>query len=215
MTKDPRKREQEKARKAKKERERALEYARSRKGAVLTSRSASPSTRIADAAEKPLHECRVSGTIFQSGMGKVHISRHMPGGNLAVSVFLVDTYCLGIKDAFYRVVTKTEYETRMLSDGLGGKLDRVEASHARKLVESAYAYASSLGVPQSPEYHACLQLFGDVSADDCHEKFEFGLNGAPLYIAGPNDSPAFQARIIKCLSNPPGSGASERLLPFE
>ena len=45
----------------------------------------------------PIHECLVPDGLFEIGIGNVIVSRGAPKGNIAVSVFVVDTFFLGDK----------------------------------------------------------------------------------------------------------------------
>lgn len=40
------------------------------------------------------------------------------------------------------------------------------------------------------EHNAAERLFGDVRADTCDTRFEFGRDGRPFYVAGPTDTAA-------------------------
>src|SRR4051794_18935998 len=64
-------------------------------------------------AQFPVLDCLVSSTIFAEGMGTVVISRQLPGGEVAWANFLVDSYCLGVKDAFGRVAGTFTYQSQL------------------------------------------------------------------------------------------------------
>ena len=53
--------------------------------------------------------CYVSDAITKAGEGTVIVSRLHTGGRVSISVYLVDAYCLGLKDSFYRLRIK-DYE---------------------------------------------------------------------------------------------------------
>jgi len=48
--------------------------------------------------------------LFQTGMGVVMIIRHKSGGRLEAGVFLLDTYCLGVKNAFFSQMHESEFD---------------------------------------------------------------------------------------------------------
>src|SRR5215472_8450879 len=97
MALDARKRQQKLARKAAK-----------RKAVLATKKSAwsvggvVPHARhAAPVATTPIHECLVPDSLFDIGIGNVIVSRRMPNGLIGAAFFLVDVFCLSIKDAFY------------------------------------------------------------------------------------------------------------------
>ena len=62
----------------------------------------------------------------------------MPNGFIGAAFFLVDVFCLGIKDVFYEALSPAEYDSRVSSR----KHETFRALHptcARKLVEGAEA----------------------------------------------------------------------------
>lgn len=50
----------------------------------------------------PVDKCYVNSDWAEQGMAHVVIVRRRPDGKFAMAVYLVDTYCLGVKDAFWR-----------------------------------------------------------------------------------------------------------------
>ena len=65
-----------------------------------------------------IHKCYVSASITEHGEGHVMVSRRHTGGRISMAMYLVDTYCLGVKNSLY---------------GL-----RMEEDEFEELVESAY-----------------------------------------------------------------------------
>jgi len=151
-------------------------------------------------------EAFLGANLFDVGMGHVVVSR-FKSERVEAGVFLLDVYCLGIKDAFFTRVHLSQYE--------GGFLDRVfaetrreplEPGCARKLVEDAVAYARGLGFAPHEDYkHAC-RVLGGIDPRTCTRSFQFGHDGKPLYIQGPHDSDAKARRILNLLQARCGEG---------
>ncbi len=57
-------------------------------------------------------------------------------------------------------------------------------------------------------------IFGDIDAAECTEEFEFGKDGKPLFIAGPNDTPGRCWEIIKMLRFHCGENRFHYLVPM-
>lgn len=172
------------------------------------------SNRFALAARYPIHQCLAPVTIFASGMGTVMVSRRAPNGDIVLSMFLLDTFCLGVKDAVARELLPYEYDEMVSEIRQHELLQTVEPSYARKLVEEAAAYAATLGFKPAPDYHTAKAIFGDIDASDCSDQFSFGKDGKPFYIAGPSDSPLKRQRILTTLEKNVGKGNFEYLMPI-
>lgn len=155
--------------------------------------------QMALAANSPVHECYVSKGLFEIGIGNVVLSRKMPDGNIAFSIFLVDTFCLGIKNALFAVRPQSDYDDKINNYKLRENLEKMHPSCVRKLIERAVAYAKDLGFNPHPDYRLARQIFGDIDREACPMSFEFGRDGKPWFIAGPYDTPEKCKMILNTL----------------
>ncbi len=147
----------------------------------------------------PVHEALVSDAILKSKQGTVILSRKS-GESIAVAAFLVDTGCMGIKSAFVCLIRTSAYRNFLARFHDNENFVQVGPECARKLVEGALAYAANLGFSPDPDYHSAKELFGDLDSRNCDQEFEFGENGKPLYVSGPNDTPARIRAVMNQLS---------------
>jgi hypothetical protein len=191
MALDERKRQKKLARKAAK-----------RKKALATRRKEFPAqaSSVAFAAEMPIHECLIPGTLKDQGIGNVVISRKMPNGDIAAGFFLVDTYCLGVKNCFFAVIPPATYAQKIGQLVRDEMAESVEPACAVKLIQGAVAYAAHLGFHPHKDYQTTKVIFGSINPDACQREFEFGKDGKPFYISGPNESWADSERIIASLT---------------
>jgi hypothetical protein len=170
---------------------------RRRLGAAVVKETFAHQVRRASA--RPIHSCLVQSGLFERGVGMVILTRKTGLRGLAMASFLVDAYCLGVKDAFFREAEEAEFET--LLDGLEetAPFEDVDPSYARKLLRDAVAYARSLGLEPHADYAAVEPIFGDIAPDACNVEFQFGYEGKPLYVPGPSESPTQIRRRLDLL----------------
>jgi hypothetical protein len=151
-------------------------------------------------------EAFLGANLFEVGLGHVVVSRFKTDW-VEAGVFLLDVYCLGVKDAFFTRMHLSEYE--------GGFLDRVfadtgreplEPGCARKLLEDAVEYARRLGFAPHEDYKQACRVLGGIDPRTCTRTFEFGHDGKPLYIQGPHESEARARRILNLLQAHCGDG---------
>jgi hypothetical protein len=96
---------------------------------------------------KHLPEAFRSPKLFDSGSGYLVVSRFKADGRVESGFFLLDVFCLGVKDAgFYCFDSIADYQENLL-DRLFPDEDRVRMTPAaaRKLTEDAISYARGLG----------------------------------------------------------------------
>lgn len=153
------------------------------------------------AARAPVAEVFTPVKISELGLGSVWFSRRLPDGRYALSVFLLDTFCLGVKNVMFGIDDADQYRERLKQFLHISEEEFVprDPAYARKLVESALAYARGLGFDPHPDYRIAKMIFGDVDASACEEEFAFGRDGKPFYVPGPGDSPTMQRRVMKQL----------------
>jgi hypothetical protein len=201
-------------RRRQKQRERKSAKRKSRNKMLARQQPQGISDRLAMAASAPIGDCFAGDALWEGGLGGVLLSRHLPNGQIAVAVFLVDRYCLGVKDAFGKILTRPEYER--MRDRYNEKWGIVELqpAAARKLVEGAVHYARSLGFSPHPDYRKAAPIFGAIDPDDCDEEFEYGMNGKPHFIAGPYDTPERCYRILSILEHQCGRDGFHFTVPF-
>ena len=121
-------------------------------------------------------------------------------------MFLLDVYCLGVKNAFYLVSSPEDYALNMSGYGEDVSYERVHPSCLRKLVEGAVDYARKLGFAPHPDYARAVKLFGDIEAAPCPERYTYGKDGKPLYVSGPHETPAQSRKILDTLTRRLGPG---------
>jgi hypothetical protein len=154
---------------------------------------------LAMASGAPVLHARIAATLKENGMAHVVLSRSLPKDRVAVAVFLVDRYCLGVKDCFGRLCVRAEYDTLCKDLDKKFEMENYTPADVRKLVEGAVEYARRLGFEPHPDYHRLKPIFGDIDPQDSSAEFEFGSEGKPLFISGPNDGPNRCRRIISML----------------
>jgi len=197
MAKDKKRMQQNRARKKarlearkkarKKQRARGLDTAFARLG---SSRS--------QISRAPLGSAWRRADIFEQGIGEVLITRSLPDGRLATGIFLVDIYCLGVKNAFITIRTLSEIRERFMD---AQPMVEVSPSYARKLIEQSVEYARHLGFEPHEDYDDAQVVFGDIDPAACEDTFVFGKDGKPFFINGPYISPQRSEIIIKKLKD--------------
>ena len=166
-----------------------------------------------------MYECLIPEELFEIGLGNVIVARKAPQGRIALSAFVVDVFCLGVKNTFFNVSNEDDYENdikvRLIESHAGRDFDNIHPSCARKLIEGAVAYAEDLGFRPHSDYRNAKGIFGDIDPDVCPEKYIYGKDGKPFYIRGPNESPSNAKRIIQQLHKKCGEDGYHYMLEMD
>ncbi len=127
----------------------------------------------------PLGKCHVSSDWQEKGLVTLVVTREHTNGNFTFGLFLVDLYCLGVKETFYVFNDQEKYHSflKVLEEEEG--IEECSYSLAHNIIYGAVAYAKDLGFKPAKEFSVTQYL---LEEDDERVKLiniEFGLAGKP------------------------------------
>ena len=137
----------------------------------------------------------------EQGMANVLVARLRSDRPPEFSVFLLDLFCLGVKDAMYHSdITESEYRDFLagpISESLGLS---IHPACAKKMIEGAIEYAEKFGFAPHRDYRKARRVLSGIESGDCPEIFSFGdEDGRPCYVRGPDDSEERVDRVLSLL----------------
>jgi len=211
MPRDPRK--QQKALMKKRSKQKAASQHKSHRQASL---SFSSQSIIRRAREFPLYECWINANWQTDDLGLVQIvlARQQPDGDICFATYLVDKFCLGLKNTFARAgFSRARYH-----DEVPGKMFRemkaiqcpVELAH--QMIYASIDYAAQFGFTPEKDYALTQYLLAPRGELDEPYDLTFGKNGKPFFVAGPYDN---AERILKQLEKTAGPGNYDYLVPLD
>jgi hypothetical protein len=181
---------------AKKAQRRKLLVAQKRRAETL---EAGLPARVLRAGRAPIQRCLLTESLFDIGMGTVVLARGATPHDIVFGSFLVDVFCLGVKNVMFESIEGEAFEALLDAMVATSPLVPVEPSYARKLLRDLAAWSQSIGFAPHRDFAVVEPLFGDVSADASDADFRFGRDGKPLYIPAPGESSLTVQRQIERL----------------
>ncbi|KAA1260333.1 hypothetical protein LF1_28720 [Rubripirellula obstinata] len=187
---------------------RSKELAKKKEEARAKNALQSLSGQLVSASSGAIERCLISESLLDPDQkfGSVLISRKLQDGRVLFVRLLIDGMCLGVKD----VDAKACFPS-MLSEMLD-RMAEVDAmqdaipSAARKLVESAVAFADQFGFKPHDLYLKTMPIWNDIDASLCETEFLFGNDGKPHFISGPYDTATTIAATMMQLEESVGEG---------
>jgi hypothetical protein len=137
------------------------------------------------------------------GLIVVTVVRQPNYNHLSFCTYLVDYWCLGVKNALGPRKINTERYTSMLEETylpFAQGYQQITLEQAQAIVFSAIEYAEHLGFHPHRDFEASQPFLGDW---DGRQRLECGRNGQPCYFCGPYDN---QQRILETLEKNVGKG---------
>jgi hypothetical protein len=165
--------------------------------------------RVLRAAGAPIQHCFLSADLFEIGIGTMILARGVTRHHLAVGVFLLDVFCLGIKDAMFKSLESDELAIYLEKTSAGSPPVSLQPSDARKLLRDLAAWSQSIGFMPHRDFTAVERIFGDISANESEADFPFGRDGKPVYIPGPFESATVVRRRVEQLKKHLGEDGFE------
>ena len=138
----------------------------------------------------------------ESGLIIVVVARDR-GSSAVVCEFLVDTWCLGVKNALGPKTVNRMKLPSFCADAFGsypGPPVKVPLVLAQRIVFGAIGYARGLGFEPHADF---ANAAGHLGEWDGVCDLEFGRDGMPMYIEGPHDD---TWRIMRTLRRNVGDG---------
>ena len=130
----------------------------------------------------PIHSCYIGENWKNVGITYIFIAKTLPSRKLVIGMYLVDIWCLGVKDAELRMNMDESYFHSVVTRG---RTKPIEYEDARSIIFGGLAYAHNLDFAPHPDWHRAKAL---VEPDRSFEaKYTFGRDGSPFYCAGPYD----------------------------
>jgi hypothetical protein len=148
------------------------------------------------------------------GVACVVVARRHRPQRVSVCGYLVDTYCLGVKNALGPQILNERDLPAFLRRFFGG-FDEVAAplpaplELARHLVWGAVDYARQLGFEPAPDFAAAAGHLGPWQETSA---ITFGRDGVPFYVSGPYDDPT---KVLRTLTGAVGEGNFHYIAPLE
>ncbi|MGH8901621.1 MAG: helix-turn-helix domain-containing protein [Egibacteraceae bacterium] len=136
-----------------------------------------------------------------NGLAGVVVARRHRPERVSVCGYLVDTYCLGVKDAIGpRTMGERDLPSfvRMFFSAFDETPLAAPMDLARHLVWGAVDYARALGFRPHPDFQRAAGHLGEWQETSA---ITFGENGRPLYVQGPHDDPN---RVLRTLARSVG-----------
>jgi hypothetical protein len=196
---------------------------RSEKRSKLLRRSSKdPTVRLQGAEKWPVVQALVGAKLWKDGIGYLTIARQEAEERLVFGVYLVDVYCLGVKNAFWSAGTTGDFKDLIRDMGKTQTMIPISPACLVKILKGAVEYAQSFGFPPHPDCRHAAMLLEGIDPAGCAQEFTFGRDGKPFYIQGPNESPAQVSAIMQRIQEAGGhflvqvpSAGSEDFADFE
>lgn len=168
---------------------------------------------IGNAHTYPLVECFISQNWDkgEGGLVEILIVREQPDGELCLALYLLDIYCLGLKNTLGHFnISRKVYQARIIPEFFPEQEPlRCSAELAHQMIYASIDYAAQFGFKPHQDFAVTQHFLAPRGELEEPHTLQFGHNGKPCYISGPRDQPR---RILRQLEKTAGPDNYEFLI---
>ena len=127
----------------------------------------------------PLGKCYISTEWQEQGLITIVVTRNHVNGHFTCGIFLVDLYCVGVKETLFLFNEYERYRDtlKVLNDEEG--IEECSYTLAHNIIYGAIAYAEDLGFKPAEKFKTTQYILEENGDRIELMDIEFGLSGKP------------------------------------
>ena len=142
------------------------------------------------AREYPIEGCWAMEGWDENGLAIIVIARRQPNGNIVFGTYLVDYYCLGLKNTYCNAdippgLFHRDYLPKSFHEGPAVEMS---LALAHEIIYGGIEFAAQFGFRPQSDFKYSRHI---LDPPDLHPRtgaIEFGRDGKPFYVQGPYDN---------------------------
>lgn len=151
------------------------------------------------ARNNPLDKCYLTKNWQEKGLAHVIVTRRRKDGDLCMGVFLVDTYCLGVKDVTYSPKVTDDKIREFIWNAVDTNSEFREATYeeVHNLILGAIEFAEEAGIEPHKDFDIAAGILEEDRDDIPLISYDYGKDGCHLLIVGPSGKESKYIRPLK------------------
>lgn len=161
----------------------------------------------------PIYECLVNTEWKEQGVAHVVVARIHVNGNITMCMYLVDIFCLGIKNTQYFFnIPEAEYQE--MKDSMEHiEFEPISYNMAHNIVYAGLEYAEEYGFKPHKDFTSITNFLLEEDTEDIELiDIECGKDGKPFFVSGPFDDQVKINQVMAQLERTAGKGNFDYLL---
>lgn len=131
----------------------------------------------------PVEACYISKDIEEVGEGTVIVVRRHPNDKFTLATYLLDIFCLGVKDTFYRLrLDEFEYE-EFFDKYTSMEVKEITYNEAHNWIYGAIAFAEEAGIAPHKDFNVTQYMLEEDTEDIPLIEYNYGKDGKHFLVA--------------------------------
>ncbi|MBN1490525.1 MAG: hypothetical protein JXA69_11465 [Phycisphaerae bacterium] len=167
-----------------------------KKAAIRRAQAGSP-YRLLAAGSAEVVACYINTGWKDEGLASIQVLKRLPNGSLSIGAFLVDLWCIGLKDCFGRLnVIREDFNDSIERMRANMDIERIDPAIARRLVLGAIRFSKQNGFRLPPRHERWVAMLGNPSDWRDADLGDFGTDDGKLRYVGEMED--LRKRLIGC-----------------
>ena len=172
----------------------------------------SPESYIKNKArDLEIGECLINEGWEEGGLAQIMVARKHITGNITMGLFLVDTFCLGVKNTFFRFNISEHIYNDFKEEVFEGESVEIDYTLAHNIIYGALEFAEEYGLYPDKSFSNVTKYILDDDKDVDIIELEFGKDGKPFLVITDENEP--YKKYLSILDENAGPGNYTFLLP--
>lgn len=135
----------------------------------------------------PIGKCYINPDWEEDGLAHIILTRERAGDKLVYVSLLLNTFCLGVKDAEYAIdFTPQELEDALAHFRKNHVLEEIEYKKVHNLIYGAIEFAEEAGIGPVKEWNTAGYILEEDTDDIPLIEYEYGKDGKHFLLIGPD-----------------------------
>lgn len=162
----------------------------------------------------PMGKCYITDTLLDvGGMCHVVVTRQHNGGRISMALFMVDMFCVGVKESFYRLrLEPKELDDMLDTGGVGFSFNECSYEEAHNRIYGAIAFAEEGGIKPDKSFLLTKYFLEEDTDDIPIIDYEYGKNGKHLLVC---DSELEASKYLPALRKTLGEDGFTYIIGYE
>lgn len=154
----------------------------------------------------PLFRCYINDDWESSGMGNVLVIRVHKNGNYTIGYYLVDLKCLGVERTSFMFNEPESLLDTLINNPVGMAFSEIDYILGHNIIFGGIKFAESYGIKPHRLWSVTEYILEPDDDSIPILDIEFGENGKPHFIAGPDDDDHRINQVLNTLNTSAGPG---------
>lgn len=141
----------------------------------------------------PIYKCYITPHWAEAGEAHIIVARKNQRGDLVVGSYLVDTFCLGLKDTYWNIIGEADLKSHVEDSDM---FEETTYPVVHNLILGAIEFAEEAGIEPAPGFELTQYILAEDTDDIELIEYEYGYKGKHHLVIGDDGAERKYAMLL-------------------